>query len=133
LKILTGTQDNSSRLLEDISVFSPTQCSGERGVLGLELDKEHHALFVAFSSCIIRVPLSRCAQHGTCKRRCLHTHDPYCIWLRTGRCADVAPGFKTGRVLSRTLTVTNHIHLTCAPINVSLVLGSIRESFGPDV
>uniref|UniRef100_A0A8C1RVP7 Sema domain, transmembrane domain (TM), and cytoplasmic domain, (semaphorin) 6D n=1 Tax=Cyprinus carpio TaxID=7962 RepID=A0A8C1RVP7_CYPCA len=96
LKILTGTQANSSRLLEDISVFSPTQCSGERGVLGLELDKEHHALFVAFSSCIIRVPLSRCAQHGTCKRRCLHTHDPYCIWLRTGRCADVAPGFKAG-------------------------------------
>ncbi|XP_016303747.1 semaphorin-6D-like, partial [Sinocyclocheilus anshuiensis] len=28
--------------------------------------------------------------------RCLHTHDPYCIWLRTGRCADVAPGFKAG-------------------------------------
>uniref|UniRef100_A0A672NSC3 Semaphorin-6D-like n=1 Tax=Sinocyclocheilus grahami TaxID=75366 RepID=A0A672NSC3_SINGR len=96
LKILTGTQANSSRLLEDISVFSPTQCSGERRVLGLELDKEHHALFVAFSNCIIRVPLSRCAQHTSCKRRCLHTHDPYCIWLRTGRCADVAPGFKAG-------------------------------------
>ncbi|XP_042601815.1 semaphorin-6D isoform X2 [Cyprinus carpio] len=99
LKILTGTQANSSgssRLLEDLHVFSPTQCSGERTVLGLELDKEHHALFVAFSSCIIRVPLSRCAPHTTCKRRCLHTHDPYCIWLRTGRCADVAPGFKAG-------------------------------------
>ncbi|KAL1254826.1 hypothetical protein QQF64_012887 [Cirrhinus molitorella] len=99
LKILTGTQGNSShssRLLEDIDVFNPSQCSGERRVLGLELDKEHHALFVAFSSCIIRVPLSRCAQHTTCKRRCLHTHDPYCIWLRTGRCADVAPGFKAG-------------------------------------
>uniref|UniRef100_A0A9J8DMJ7 Sema domain, transmembrane domain (TM), and cytoplasmic domain, (semaphorin) 6Ca n=1 Tax=Cyprinus carpio carpio TaxID=630221 RepID=A0A9J8DMJ7_CYPCA len=97
LKILTSTQANSSRssrLLEDLHVFSPTQCSGERTVLGLELDKEHHALFVAFSSCIIRVPLSRCAPHTTCKRRCLHTHDPYCIWLRTGRCADVAPGFK---------------------------------------
>ncbi|XP_073678617.1 semaphorin-6C [Garra rufa] len=99
LKILSGTQGNSShssRLLEDIDVFNPTRCSGERRVLGLELDKEHHALFVAFSSCIIRVPLSRCAQHATCKRRCLHTHDPYCIWLRTGRCADVAPGFKAG-------------------------------------
>uniref|UniRef100_A0A673GSI1 Semaphorin-6D-like n=1 Tax=Sinocyclocheilus rhinocerous TaxID=307959 RepID=A0A673GSI1_9TELE len=99
LKILTGTQANSSRssrLLEDLHVFSPTQCTGERTVLGLELDKEHHALFVAFSSCIIRVPLSRCARHTTCKRCCLHTHDPYCIWLRTGRCADVAPGFKAG-------------------------------------
>ncbi|XP_067267436.1 semaphorin-6C isoform X4 [Chanodichthys erythropterus] len=99
LKVLTSIQGNSShgsRLLEDIDVFNPTQCSGERRVLGLELDKEHHALYVAFSSCIIRVPLSRCTRHATCKSRCLYTHDPYCIWLRTGRCADVAPGFKAG-------------------------------------
>ncbi|XP_043088964.1 semaphorin-6D isoform X2 [Puntigrus tetrazona] len=95
LKILTNSS-HSSRLLEDILVFNPAQCAGERAVLGLELDKDHHALFVAFSSCIIRVPLSRCAQHTTCKRRCLQTFDPYCIWLRTGRCADVAPGFKAG-------------------------------------
>ncbi|XP_051991789.1 semaphorin-6D isoform X1 [Xyrauchen texanus] len=99
LKILTGTQANSShssKLLEEMDVYNPTQCNGDRRILGLELDKEHHALFVAFSSCIIRVPLSRCARHATCKRRCLSTHDPYCIWLRTGRCADVAPGFKAG-------------------------------------
>lgn len=99
LKVLTSTHTNGSlgsRLLEELDVFNPTQCSGERRVLGLELDKEHHALFVAFSSCIIRVPLSRCARHDTCKRRCLYTHDPYCIWLRTGRCADMAPGFKAG-------------------------------------
>ncbi|XP_048059360.1 semaphorin-6D-like isoform X2 [Megalobrama amblycephala] len=99
LKVLTSIQGNSShgsRLLEDIDVFNPTQCSGERRVLGLELDKEHHALYVAFSSCIIRVPLSRCTRHATCKSRCLYTHDPYCIWLQTGRCADVAPGFMAG-------------------------------------
>ncbi|KAA0709888.1 Semaphorin-6D Precursor [Triplophysa tibetana] len=99
LKILTSVQPNSthsSKLLEDIDVYNPTQCSGERRVLGLELDKENHALFVAFSSCVIRVPLSRCLKHGTCKSRCISTHDPYCIWLRTGRCADVAPGFKAG-------------------------------------
>ncbi|XP_057210695.1 semaphorin-6D [Triplophysa rosa] len=99
LKILTRTQPNSthgSKLLEDIDVYNPTQCSGERRVLGLQLDKENHALFVAFSSCVIRVPLSRCVKHSTCKSRCISTHDPYCIWLRTGRCADVAPGFKAG-------------------------------------
>lgn len=39
----------------------------DRRVLGLELDKDHHALFVAFSSCVIRVPLSRCSQHAACK------------------------------------------------------------------
>ncbi|XP_067281557.1 semaphorin-6C [Pseudorasbora parva] len=98
LKVLINTQANQtgSKLLEEIDVFNPTQCVGERRVAGLELDKDHHALFVAFSSCIIRVPLSRCARHNTCKSRCLYTHDPYCIWLRTGRCADVAPGFKAG-------------------------------------
>uniref|UniRef100_A0A8C1RWJ5 Sema domain, transmembrane domain (TM), and cytoplasmic domain, (semaphorin) 6D n=1 Tax=Cyprinus carpio TaxID=7962 RepID=A0A8C1RWJ5_CYPCA len=116
LKILTGTQANSSRLLEDISVFSPTH--GERGVLGLELDKEHHALFVAFSSCIIRVPLSRCAQHGTCKRRCLHTHDPYCIWLRTGRCADQLPD-------AAALSDGFHFTLLGACVLVAFVLGAV--------
>ncbi|XP_026145109.1 semaphorin-6D-like, partial [Carassius auratus] len=67
LKILSSLRENSSRLLEDISVFNHTQCPGERRVLGLELDQEHHALFVAFSSCIIRVPLSRCARHTSCR------------------------------------------------------------------
>lgn len=95
LKILANST-HSSKLLEDIDVYNPTQCSGERRVLGLELDKENHALFVAFSSCVIRVPLSRCAKHNTCKSRCISTHDPYCIWLRTGRCADVDPGFNAG-------------------------------------
>ncbi|TRY65633.1 hypothetical protein DNTS_009869 [Danionella cerebrum] len=97
LKVLTSTNANSThRLLEDIDVFNPTRCRGDRGVLALELDTERHALFVAFSSCVIRVPLSRCAQHSACRRSCLDTHDPYCLWLRTGRCADVAPGFKAG-------------------------------------
>lgn len=40
----------------------------DRRVLALELDKDHHALFVAFSSCVIRVPLSRCRRHGNCRR-----------------------------------------------------------------
>lgn len=39
-----------------------------RRVLGLELDRDHHALFVAFSSCVIRVPLSRCSDYTTCKK-----------------------------------------------------------------
>lgn len=25
---------------------------------------------------------------------CLASRDPYCIWLRTGSCANMAPGFK---------------------------------------
>ena len=27
-------------------------------------------------------------------RNCLASRDPYCIWLRTGSCANMAPGFK---------------------------------------
>uniref|UniRef100_A0AAR2KSW1 Semaphorin-2A n=1 Tax=Pygocentrus nattereri TaxID=42514 RepID=A0AAR2KSW1_PYGNA len=90
LKVLASTHPNStfsSQLLEDIDVYNPMKCNvrGEdRRILGLELDKDHHALFVAFSSCVVRVPLSRCADYGTCKKSCLSSRDPYCIWLRSG-------------------------------------------------
>uniref|UniRef100_A0A673VUN4 Semaphorin-2A n=1 Tax=Salmo trutta TaxID=8032 RepID=A0A673VUN4_SALTR len=90
LKILASTHLNASfstQLLEDIDVYNPTKCNvrGEdRRVLGLELDREHHALFVAFSSCVVRVPLSRCNDYGSCKKSCLSSRDPYCVWQRTG-------------------------------------------------
>uniref|UniRef100_A0A8C7H217 Semaphorin 6Cb n=1 Tax=Oncorhynchus kisutch TaxID=8019 RepID=A0A8C7H217_ONCKI len=96
LKILASTHLNASfstQLLEDIDVYNPTKCNirGEdRRVLGLELDREHHALFVAFSSCVIRVPLSRCNDYGSCKESCLSSRDPYCVWQRTGSCATVS-------------------------------------------
>ncbi|XP_039978054.1 semaphorin-6D-like isoform X2 [Xiphias gladius] len=103
LKVLASTHPNDSfgsKLLEDIDVYNPSKCNvqgqEDRRVLGMELDKDHHALFVAFTSCVIRVPLSRCAQHGACKKACLASRDPYCIWLRTGSCANMAPGFKSG-------------------------------------
>ncbi|XP_075867613.1 semaphorin-6C-like isoform X2 [Nelusetta ayraudi] len=103
LKVLVGSVTNhsrSSRLLEDLLVYDPARCDvrgqQDRRVVSLELDKEHHHVFVAFSSCIIRVPLSRCSQHGACRRSCLASRDPYCIWLRTGSCASLAPGFKAG-------------------------------------
>ncbi|KAK2845129.1 hypothetical protein Q5P01_011788 [Channa striata] len=103
LKILASTEGAnasfSTQLLEDIDVYNPNKCNvhGEdRRVLGLELDRDHHALFVAFSSCVIRVPLSRCSDYGTCKKSCLSSRDPYCIWLKSGSCVTVSPGFKGG-------------------------------------
>uniref|UniRef100_A0A8C5ECW6 Semaphorin-6D-like n=1 Tax=Gouania willdenowi TaxID=441366 RepID=A0A8C5ECW6_GOUWI len=103
LKILASTEGaNASfntQLLEDIDVYNPNRCNvqGEdRRVLGLELDREHHALFVAFSSCVIRVPLSRCSEYNNCKKSCLSSRDPYCIWLKSGSCATVSPGLKGG-------------------------------------
>uniref|UniRef100_A0A8C7VXZ7 Sema domain-containing protein n=1 Tax=Oncorhynchus mykiss TaxID=8022 RepID=A0A8C7VXZ7_ONCMY len=91
LKVLSSTHPNASfgsQLLEDIDVYNPSMCNiqgqEDRRILGMELDKDHHALFVAFTSCVIRVPLSRCTEHGACKKSCLSSRDPYCIWLRTG-------------------------------------------------
>uniref|UniRef100_A0A8C7X1K7 Semaphorin 6Cb n=1 Tax=Oryzias sinensis TaxID=183150 RepID=A0A8C7X1K7_9TELE len=101
LKILASTEGAnasfSTQLLEDIDVYNPHKCNiyGEnRRVLGLELDRDHHALFVAFSSCVIRVPLSRCSEYGNCKKSCLSSRDPYCVWLKSGSCVTVSPGFR---------------------------------------
>uniref|UniRef100_A0A4W3KHR2 Semaphorin 6D n=1 Tax=Callorhinchus milii TaxID=7868 RepID=A0A4W3KHR2_CALMI len=76
LKVLTKNSPyslNDSVLLEEMDVFNPLKCTAEREedrqVLGLQLDKDHHTLFVAFSSCIIRVPLSHCEHYGTCKKQ----------------------------------------------------------------
>ncbi|KAM6219460.1 semaphorin-6C isoform 2-T2 [Rhynchocyon petersi] len=82
-------------LLEEIDAYSPSRCSGKRSaqtarrVLGLELDIEGHRLFVAFSGCIIYLPLSRCARHGACRRSCLASQDPYCGWHSSQGCVDI--------------------------------------------
>uniref|UniRef100_A0A8I3PCK2 Semaphorin-6C n=1 Tax=Canis lupus familiaris TaxID=9615 RepID=A0A8I3PCK2_CANLF len=76
-----------------------SRCNGKRAaqtarrVIGLELDTEGHRLFVAFSGCIIYLPLSRCAQHGACRRSCLASQDPYCGWHSSRGCVDIrGPG-----------------------------------------
>ncbi|XP_077432392.1 sema domain, transmembrane domain (TM), and cytoplasmic domain, (semaphorin) 6C isoform X2 [Vanacampus margaritifer] len=101
LKVLTSTDGNnqtlSTTLLEDISVYNNNKCNvrgEERRVLSLELDRDHHALFVAFSGCVIRVPLSRCDDYSDCKTRCLSSRDPYCVWLKVGKCVAATSGFK---------------------------------------
>lgn len=40
----------------------------DKKVISLQLDKDHHTLYVAFSSCVIRIPLSRCERYGSCKK-----------------------------------------------------------------
>uniref|UniRef100_A0A3Q2WV37 Semaphorin 6Cb n=1 Tax=Haplochromis burtoni TaxID=8153 RepID=A0A3Q2WV37_HAPBU len=109
LKILASTEGAnasfSTQLLEDLDVYNPNKCNvqGEdRRVLGLELDRDHHALFVAFSSCVIRVPLSRCSEYSHCKKSCLSLRDPYCIWLKSGSCVTVSPGKTTPTSASTT-------------------------------
>ncbi|XP_067411922.1 semaphorin-6D isoform X8 [Emydura macquarii macquarii] len=103
LKILAKTRPfslNDSALLEEIDAYNHAKCNAEseedRKVISLQLDKEHHALFVAFSSCVIRIPLSRCERHGSCKKSCIAARDPYCGWLDHGTCGRVKPGMFIG-------------------------------------
>ncbi|XP_073904252.1 semaphorin-6C isoform X5 [Castor canadensis] len=102
LKVLPpGRQSGGSEpiILEEIDAYSPSRCSGKRAaqmarrIIGLELDTEGHRLFVAFSGCIVYLPLSRCARHGACQRSCLASQDPYCGWHSSRGCMDIrGPG-----------------------------------------
>nr|XP_045011727.1 semaphorin-6D isoform X9 [Jaculus jaculus] len=103
LKVLAKTSPfslNGSVLLEEIEAYNQAKCNAEneddKRVLSLQLDKEHHALYVAFSSCVIRVPLSRCERHGSCKKSCIASRDPYCGWLSQGTCGRVTLGMLAG-------------------------------------
>uniref|UniRef100_A0A8D2J0W5 Semaphorin 6D n=1 Tax=Varanus komodoensis TaxID=61221 RepID=A0A8D2J0W5_VARKO len=103
LKILAKTRPfslNDSVLLEEIDAYNHAKCNGDgeedKKVISLQLDKEHHALFVAFSSCVIRMPLSRCERHGSCKKTCIASRDPYCGWLNHGTCGRVKPSMFIG-------------------------------------
>uniref|UniRef100_A0A8C7X2R8 Semaphorin 6Cb n=1 Tax=Oryzias sinensis TaxID=183150 RepID=A0A8C7X2R8_9TELE len=129
LKILASTEGAnasfSTQLLEDIDVYNPHKCNiyGEnRRVLGLELDRDHHALFVAFSSCVIRVPLSRCSEYGNCKKSCLSSRDPYCVWLKSGSCVTVSPELERANH-------SVHYTLLIACVLVAFVLGAVVSGF----
>uniref|UniRef100_G1NZ41 Semaphorin 6C n=1 Tax=Myotis lucifugus TaxID=59463 RepID=G1NZ41_MYOLU len=102
LKVLPPGGQSGGRepiLLEEINAYSPSRCSGKRAaqtarqVIGLELDTEGHRLFVAFSGCIIYLPLSRCARHEPVGVSCLASQDPYCGWHSSRGCVDIrGPG-----------------------------------------
>ncbi|XP_072421206.1 semaphorin-6D isoform X4 [Chiloscyllium punctatum] len=116
LKVLTKTSPsslNDSILLEEMDVFNPLKCNtaseDDRKVLGLQIDRDHHVLFVAFSSCVIRVPLSHCEHYGTCKKACIGSRDPYCAWLDNKSCGVVKPGINT--VFEQDVESGNTAHL----------------------
>ncbi|XP_053318096.1 semaphorin-6D isoform X2 [Spea bombifrons] len=103
LKILAKTNPfslNDSVLLEEIDAYNRAKCSGnseeDRKVISLQMDREHHALYVAFSGCIVRLPLSRCDRYGSCKKSCIASRDPYCAWLNHEACGRVKPGMFFG-------------------------------------
>uniref|UniRef100_A0A6J0SL35 Semaphorin-6A isoform X5 n=1 Tax=Pogona vitticeps TaxID=103695 RepID=A0A6J0SL35_9SAUR len=97
--IKTGSNGflNDSLFLEEISIYNSEKCSydgvEDKRIMGMQLDKQSSALYVAFSNCLIRVPLGRCERHGRCKKACIASRDPYCGWMKeTGACMQLSPG-----------------------------------------
>ncbi|KAM9481469.1 semaphorin-6D [Clarias gariepinus] len=105
LKVLAKTAMsslNESVLLEEVDAFNPAKCvsnsEDDRRVLSFHLDRDTHTLYVAFTSCVVRIPLSRCERHRTCHKSCIASRDPYCGWMSHGACeripAEVDGGFE---------------------------------------
>ncbi|XP_076995004.1 semaphorin-6A isoform X3 [Tamandua tetradactyla] len=88
---------NDSLFLEEMGVYNPEKCSydgvEDKRIMGMQLDKASSSLYVAFSTCVIKVPLGRCERHGRCKKTCIASRDPYCGWVKEGgSCAHLSPG-----------------------------------------
>uniref|UniRef100_A0A2K6UH79 Semaphorin-6A n=1 Tax=Saimiri boliviensis boliviensis TaxID=39432 RepID=A0A2K6UH79_SAIBB len=87
---------NDSLFLEEMSVYNPEKCSydgvEDKRIMGMQLDRTSSSLYVAFSTCVIKVPLGRCERHGKCKKTCIASRDPYCGWIKEGgACAHLSP------------------------------------------
>ena len=58
--------------LNDIILPYKIRCSydgvEDKRIMGMQLDKASSSLYVAFSTCVIKVPLGRCERHGKCKK-----------------------------------------------------------------
>ncbi|XP_062399697.1 semaphorin-6A isoform X1 [Sardina pilchardus] len=87
---LTNGLLNDSLFLEELNVYNPDKCSidgvEDKRIVSMQIDSSGHSLFVAFTSCVVKVPLSRCHRHGKCKKSCIASRDPYCGWVSEGAC-----------------------------------------------
>nr|XP_033784934.1 semaphorin-6A isoform X2 [Geotrypetes seraphini] len=101
LKFLARTGNsgflNDSLFLEEMDIYNPEKCNydgvEDRRIVGMHLDKHSNSLYVAFSTCVILVPFGRCERHGKCKKTCIASRDPYCVWLKEGgTCTQLVPG-----------------------------------------
>ncbi|NXA83639.1 SEM6C protein, partial [Thryothorus ludovicianus] len=101
---LGDSRDSSAKalLLEEISLYDATRCHSPRGagvpsrVLGLELHLPGRELIVAFAGCLLRLPLSRCGRHSSCRGSCLAARDPYCVWLPSRGCVPFSEDLPSG-------------------------------------
>ncbi|XP_042332336.1 semaphorin-6A-like [Sceloporus undulatus] len=98
-KILVWPKGNDfikdSIFIEEMYIYNLAKCSHDmkiyKKVMDLKLDKPRGALYVAFPHCVVRVPLGSCERHGSCKKSCIASRDPYCGWSN-GACIYLPPG-----------------------------------------
>uniref|UniRef100_A0A8C1VYY7 Semaphorin 6A n=1 Tax=Cyprinus carpio TaxID=7962 RepID=A0A8C1VYY7_CYPCA len=83
-----GPHRNHTVVFLGSDVYNPEKCSidgvEDKRIISMQIDSRSHSLFVAFSSCVVKVPLSRCERHGECKKSCIASRDPYCGWVSEG-------------------------------------------------
>ncbi|KAG8454461.1 hypothetical protein GDO86_000907 [Hymenochirus boettgeri] len=82
-KVDASNSTNQSILLEELQTYPANRCGwneDEQRMLGIEVDKGSGSLILAYTSCIVKVPLARCQRNDGCIRSCLGTRDPYCAW-----------------------------------------------------
>uniref|UniRef100_A0A672HQU3 Sema domain-containing protein n=1 Tax=Salarias fasciatus TaxID=181472 RepID=A0A672HQU3_SALFA len=131
---------NDSLFLEELNVYNPDKCSidgvEDKRIIGMQIDSRSHALWVAFTSCVVKVPLSRCERHGRCKKSCIASRDPYCGWVSEGACRqlEIAETFSLFLETSsfQTAYSTGVTFPFAPPLSVSslrLSTGVIRESY----
>ncbi|KAM4602419.1 semaphorin-6D isoform 3-T4 [Polymixia lowei] len=135
LKVLAKTSSvslNDSLLLEEIDVFNRAKClssrEDDRRVLSLHVDRDAHSVYVAFSSCVIRMPLSRCERHSSCHKSCVASRDPYCGWKPHGACERIQPGALTG--YEQDIEHGNTAHLGDCHVFLATTSAPDYKSFG---
>ncbi|XP_052633307.1 semaphorin-6A isoform X4 [Harpia harpyja] len=136
LKFLARTGNsgflNDSLFLEEMNVYNPEKCSydgmEDKRIVGMQLDKPSSALYVAFSTCVIEVPLGRCERHSKCKKACIASRDPYCGWVKeSGSCTQLVLGSKL--VFEQDIEHGNTDGLGDCQNSFVALNGVIRESY----
>nr|XP_033810287.1 semaphorin-6B [Geotrypetes seraphini]XP_033810288.1 semaphorin-6B [Geotrypetes seraphini]XP_033810289.1 semaphorin-6B [Geotrypetes seraphini] len=115
---------NQSVFLEEFETYHPDKCGRyneeDRRILGMALDKASGSLLLAFSPCVVKVPVARCQQHSGCMKNCLESRDPYCGWTPEGSCVFLEPGTRVTFEQDISGSSTSHLG-ECE--------GSVTESF----
>uniref|UniRef100_A0A8C0YL87 Semaphorin 6D n=1 Tax=Cyprinus carpio carpio TaxID=630221 RepID=A0A8C0YL87_CYPCA len=123
LKVLAKTSPlslNDTILLEEIDVFNQAKClssnEDDRRILSFHLDKDTHTLYVAFSSCVVRIPLSRCERHSSCQKSCIASRDPYCGWMSHGACERIPASIENYSVINCASVLTWYLAICVAGV-----------------